>query len=257
MPTNDPRVAARLHVDAPLDGRPLDLDDSRSHYLRNVLRLQPGALIAVFNARDGEFAARIAASGKRGCRLELDGRRRTPAPEPDLWLCFAPIKRARLDTMVEKATELGVARLVPVVTRHTNMERVNTERLHAIAVEAAEQSERLTVPEVAPPLDLARLLAEWPRDRPLIVGDETGGGIAIAPALGLVRAPVAVLTGPEGGFARDEIELLARHDFVRRVGLGPRILKADTAAIAMLAIVQAMIGDGAAPPRFVAADAAR
>lgn len=256
MPTNDPRVAARLHVDAPLDGGGIDLDESRSHYLRNVLRLQPGALIAVFNAREGEFAARLVASSKRGCRLELAGRRRAPAPEPDLWLCFAPIKRARLDTMIEKATELGVSRLVPVVTQHTNMERVNVERLTAIAAEAAEQSERLSVPEVAAPMDFATFLAAWSASRPLVVGDETGGGTPIADALRGLSPPLAVLTGPEGGFARGEIEQLARREFVHRVGLGPRILKADTAAIAMLAIVQATIGDGAAPPRFVAADAA-
>jgi len=256
MPTNDPRMAARLHVDAPLDGREIALDEARSHYLRNVLRLQPGARIAVFNARDGEYEASIAAAGKRGSRLAIGARRREPAAEPELWLCFAPIKRARLDAMIEKATELGVSRLVPVVTQHTNMDRVNIERLGAIAVEAAEQSERLSVPEIAAPVDFAELLAAWARPRPLIVGDETGGGAPIGAALSDLRAPVAVLVGPEGGFARREIELLARQDFVRRVGLGPRILKADTAAIAMLAIVQAMIGDGAAPPRFIAADAA-
>lgn len=256
MTTNDPRIAARLHVDAPLDGRGIELAADRAHYLRNVLRLQPGACIAVFNARDGEFAAELVAADKRGCRLALGARRRIPATEPDLWLCFAPIKRARLDSMVEKATELGVARLVPVVTRHTNMERVNGERLRAIAIEAAEQSERLTVPEVAAPVTLAALLAEWLVSRPLIVGDETGGGVPVHDALAGLRLPAAVLTGPEGGFARDEIGMLARHAGVLRVGLGPRILKADTAAIALLSIVQASIGDGVQPPRFIAADSA-
>lgn len=255
MTTNDPRIAARLYVDAPLDGRGVELDADRSHYLRNVLRLQPGARIAVFNARDGEFAAELVSADKRGCRLALGARRRAPAAEPDLWLCFAPIKRARLDAMIEKATELGVVRLVPVVTQHTNMERVNGERLRAIAIEAAEQSERLAVPEVAPPVTLAALLAAWPADRALIVGDETGGGAPILAAMPSLGLPAAVLTGPEGGFARGEIEMLARHGQARRVGLGPRILKADTAAIVLLSIVQATIGDGGQPPRFVAADA--
>lgn len=252
MTTDAPRIAARLHVDAPLDAVTIDLDADRSHYLRNVLRLQPGARVVVFNARDGEFAAELVSADKRGCRLALGTRRRAPAAEPDLWLCFAPIKRARIDAMVEKATELGVSRLVPVVTQHTNMERVNGERLRAIAIEAAEQSERLVVPEVAPPVTLAALLAHWPAGRALIVGDETGGGTPIIPAIEALRLPAAVLTGPEGGFARAEIEMLARHGAAHRVGLGPRILKADTAAIALLSIVQAAIGDGGQPPRFVA-----
>lgn len=259
MTTNDPRIAARLYLDAPLDasppGREIQLDADRSHYLRNVLRLQPGAHVAVFNARDGEFAAELVAADKRACRLALSARRRAPGPEPDLWLCFAPIKRARLDVMIEKATELGASRLVPVHTQHTNMERVNGERLRAIAIEAAEQSERLAVPDVATPVTLPALLAEWPSTRALIVGDETGGGTPIRAALAGLELPAAVLTGPEGGFARGEIEMLARHPRVHRVGLGPRILKADTAAITLLAIVQAAIGDGAQPPRFVATDA--
>ena len=249
MTTNDQRIAARLHVDAPLGAGMIELDADRSHYLRNVLRLQPGARIVVFNARDGEFDAELAAADKRGCRLSPGARRRAPVPEPDLWLCFAPIRRARLDATVEKATELGVSRLVPVATRHTNMERVNGERLRAIAIEAAEQSERLTVPEVAAPVALATLLADWPAGRALIVGDETGGGAPILAAIAPLRLPAAILVGPEGGFARDEIEMLARHGQVHRVGLGPRILRADTAAIAMLSIVQARIGDGAGLPR--------
>ncbi|MBL8703081.1 MAG: 16S rRNA (uracil(1498)-N(3))-methyltransferase [Alphaproteobacteria bacterium] len=253
--TNDPRIAARLHVADGLSGATLTLDAARAHYLRNVLRLAPGARIAVFNARDGEFAATITALTKNAASVALGERRRPPQAEPDLWLCFAPIKRARLDTMVEKATELGVARLIPVFTRHTVMERVNGERLAAIATEAAEQSERLAVPIVEPATDLARLLDDWPADRALIVADESGGGLPIAAALAALSGPLAVLTGPEGGFARDEFERLARHPSVRRVGLGPRILKADTAAIAALAVVQAVAGDGAQAPRFIAEDA--
>ncbi|MBM3523315.1 MAG: 16S rRNA (uracil(1498)-N(3))-methyltransferase [Alphaproteobacteria bacterium] len=253
--TNDPRIAARLHVAGTLASGTVALDAARAHYLRNVLRLAPGAAIAVFNATDGEHAATITTLTKSAAIVALAGRRRAPAPEPDLWLCFAPIKRTRLDAMVEKATELGVSRLVPVFTRHTVMERVNSERLAAIAVEAAEQSERLSVPAIAPPIELATLLAEWQVERTLVVGDETGGGTPIAAALTGLAGPLAVLTGPEGGFARDELDRLANHPSVRRVGLGPRILKADTAAIAALAVVQAIAGDGAAPPRFIAVDA--
>lgn len=254
--TNDPRIAARLHVADPLTTGGATLDAPRAHYLRNVLRLAPGASIAVFNARDGEYAATIATLTKNAATVTIGARRKVPQAEPDLWLCFAPIKRTRLDAMVEKATELGVSRLVPVFTQHTAMERVNTDRMTAIAIEAAEQSERLSVPAVDTATDLAKLLASWPAGRTLIVGDESGGGTPIATAIAGLTGPLAVLTGPEGGFAREEFALLAHHAAVRRVGLGPRILKADTAAIAALAIVQALIGDGAQAPRFIARDEA-
>lgn len=245
------RLAARVHCDASLaSGVPIELGPGPAHHLRNVLRLQPGDAIGVFNARDGEFAATIAGFAKGSMRAALGKRLRAPRTEPDLWLCFAPIKRTRLDAMVEKATELGVSRLVPVFTRHTAMERVNRERLAAIAVEAAEQCERLSVPGVESPVDFAELLAGWPAQRTLIVADESGGGAPIATALAAVRGPFAVLTGPEGGFAPSELDALGHAVFVRRVGLGPRILRADTAAIAALAIVQAVAGDGGLVPRF-------
>lgn len=257
-PEDRARVAARLHCDAALStpGAEIALDAPRAHYLRHVLRLAPGDRVALFNAADGEVAARIAGFARTGCRVVLGGRRRAPAPaqEPDLWLCFAPIKRTRLDTLIEKATELGVSRFVPVFTRHTAMERVNAERLRAIAIEAAEQCERLSVPEIAAPVALPALLAAWPAERALVVGDESGGGLPIAAALSGVSGPLAVLIGPEGGFARAELDALAAAVFVRRVGLGPRILKADTAALAALAVLQALCGDGARAPRFAAPD---
>ena len=249
------RVAARVHRDGALaSGAELELGEDQTHHLRHVLRLQPGETVGVFNAGDGEFAATILAYGKRAARLAIGRRLRAPGTEPDLWLCFAPIKRARLDAMVEKATELGVSRLVPVFTRHTAMERVTVERLAAIATGAAEQCERLSVPEVAAPVDLEALLASWPADRTLVVGDESGGGVPVAAALAGLAGPLAVLTGPEGGFARSELDALGRAVFVRRVGLGPRILRADTAAIAALAVIQAIVGDGALAPRFAARD---
>ncbi len=252
--TNDPRIDARLYVAASLAVPTLGLDTARAHYLQHVLRLAPGAQIAVFNAGDGEFAARIESFGKGRCTLALGARRRPPTAEPDLWLCFAPIKRARLDFMIEKATELGVSRLIPVFTQHIAVERVNTERLTAIAIAAAEQCERLSVPQIEAPTDFAKLLATWPAQRLLITGDESGGGNPIATELAGTRGPYAVLIGPEGGFARGELDALPRHGFVRRVGLGPRILRADTAALAALAVLQALVGDGDRAPRFVARD---
>ncbi len=248
--TDAPKIATRLHVPGPLAGPTLELDAARAHQLRNVLRLGVGDAVAVFNAQAGEFMARIESLAKTRARLALGERRREPAPEPGPWLCFAPLKRARVDFLVEKATELGASRLLPVITRRTNVERVNLERLAAIATEAAEQTERLSVPEIAAPVDLPALLASWQAGRTLVVCDETGGGSPIAAALRGRRDALALLTGPEGGFAPEEIELLARHAFVRRVGLGPRILRADTAALAALAVLQAVAGDGnETPPR--------
>jgi 16S rRNA (uracil1498-N3)-methyltransferase len=249
------RIATRIHCAEPLrEAARIDLGEGPAHYLRHVLRLPPGAEIALFNGQYGEFAGRIDGFAKSRVTIVLGACRRAPGTEPDLWLCFAPIKRTRLDAMVEKATELGVARLMPVFTRHTVMERVNRERLAAIAAEAAGQCERLSVPVVDEPVAFEELLAHWPADRPLITADESGGGTPIAEALAGLSGPLAVLTGPEGGFARSELDALGRAVFVRRVGLGPRILRADTAAIAALAIVQAVAGDGARAPRGVAQD---
>jgi 16S rRNA (uracil1498-N3)-methyltransferase len=173
---------------------------------------------------------------------------RDQVAEPDLWLCFAPVKRARIDYIAEKATELGVSVLQPIVTQHTIVERVNVERLRANAVEAAEQTERLSVPEVRAPVDLTRLLGEWPAGRRLLMCDETGGGRPIAEMLtGLDAdaraAPWAIVIGPEGGFAAAELDALRRIKDVTAVGLGPRILRADTAALAALSVWQSLIGD--------------
>jgi 16S rRNA (uracil1498-N3)-methyltransferase len=181
---------------------------------------------------------------------------REQAPEPDLWLCFAPIKRARIDFVAEKATELGVAVLQPVLTEHTAVERVNVERLQANAIEAAEQTERLTVPEVRAPLALAKLLGAWRAERRLLICDETGGGPPIADVLATLdeaarAAPWGIVIGPEGGFSAGELGLLRRMKDVVSVGLGPRILRADTAALAALACWQALVGDWRKPtPRL-------
>ena len=241
------RRAPRLHLIAGLAaGREIELEPARAHYLRSVLRLGPGAAVAVFNAEDGEWLCRIAGIGKNGARLTAERRLRSPEPggEPDLWLLFAPIKRARLDWLVEKATELGVAALLPVWTAHTQVERVNLDRLRAHAVEAAEQSERLSVPDLRAPERLGRLLATWPGARRLVVCDESGAGEPISDAAArLPPGPVALLVGPEGGFDETELDAIGKLSFVTRVGLGPRVLRGETAALAAVAVFQAIAGD--------------
>ena len=169
---------------------------------------------------------------------------RPAEPGSDLWLLFAPIKRARIDWLAEKATELGVSALLPVWTARTQVERLNLERLRARAVEAAEQSERLSVPEIRPPEALERMLAGWPADRWLIVCDESGGGEPIAEVTAqLPSRPMALLVGPEGGFDQTELDALGKLPFVSRIRLGPRVLRAETAALAALAVFQAIAGD--------------
>jgi 16S rRNA (uracil1498-N3)-methyltransferase len=241
------RRAPRLHLIAGLAaGCEIELEPARAHYLRSVLRLGPGAAVAVFNAEDGEWLCRIAGIGKNGARLTAERRLRSPEPggEPDLWLLFAPIKRARLDWLVEKATELGVAALLPVWTARTQVERVNLDRLRAHAVEAAEQSERLSVPDLRAPERLGRLLATWPGARRLVVCDESGAGEPISDAAArLSPGPVALLVGPEGGFDETELDAIGKLSFVTRVGLGPRVLRGETAALAAVAVFQAIAGD--------------
>ena len=237
----------RLYVAAGLASNvEVELDRAQAHYLRSVLRLDAGAAIAAFNATDGEWLCRVAEFGKRGARLMVEAQLREPEPEaePDLWLIFALIKRAPLDWLVEKATELGVAALLPVWTARTHAERVNLDRLRAHAVEAAEQSERLSVPELRTPERLDRLLAAWPRARRLVVCDESGAGEPISDAAArLPPGPVALLVGPEGGFDETELDAIGKLSFVTRVGLGPRVLRAETAALAAVAVFQAIAGD--------------
>jgi 16S rRNA (uracil1498-N3)-methyltransferase len=250
----------RLFVEADLArGFEAPLSEAQAHYLRHVMRLGDGAPILLFNGRDGEWRSTLALRGKKAAVATVGERAREQATEPDLWLCFAPIKRARIDTIAEKATELGVALLQPVLTQHTAVDRVNVERLRANAVEAAEQTERLTVPGVREPVELMKLLADWPADRRVLMADETGGGPPIAEALGAIddearAAPWAILIGPEGGFAAPELAALRRMKNVTAVGLGPRILRADTAALAALACWQALVGDWKKPTPRLAHD---
>jgi len=221
-----------------------------------VMRQGVGDEIALFNGLDGEWQARVASVSKRGCTLAVLTRIRDQASPPDLELVVALVKRARLETIVEKAAELGVRRVRLVTTRRTNADHTKASRLQAIAVEAAEQTGRLDVPEIVAPLPLDRLLADWPPGRRLMFCDEAGddpgaewGGQAgrARPALRALadapQGPWAVLIGPEGGFAPEERERLRRAAFVTPVTLGPRILRADTAAIAALTIWQGSLGD--------------
>ncbi len=250
------RIETRLYLDEELaEGRTLGVDHARAHYLRSVLRLSRGAEVALFNGRDGEWLARLDGLGKGWASITVLHQMRAQDATPDLWLVFAPIKRARIDFLAEKATELGVARLQPVMTRHTAVGRVNTERLAANAREAAEQCGRLGVPEVRAPCELFALLAEWPAERRLLLCAEAGPARPIAEVLaehageaGTHPPPFAVLTGPEGGFAQSELDGLLDLPFVTPVGLGPRILRADTAALAALACWQALLGDGRERP---------
>lgn len=239
------RQTPRLYVEAGLGaGGAIEITAGQVHHLRSVLRLGPGAMVGAFNATDGEWLCRIAEIGRNRAVLAVERPIRRPEPEADFWLLFAPIKRARLDWLVEKATELGASALVPVWTARTQVERLNLDRLRAHAVEAAEQSERLSVPELKSPETLERVLATWPPERRLVVCDESGAGAPIAEAAArLPPGPAAVLVGPEGGFDQTELDALAKLSFVTRIGLGPRVLRADTAALAALAVFQAIAGD--------------
>ncbi len=232
----------RLYVDQPLgDGQAVRLSPDQSHYLTGVMRLATGSAILLFNGRDGEWRATLAEASKRGAVAACDRQTRPLQLPPDLWLLFAPIKKARTDFIVEKAVELGAARILPVQTRHTNSERIRQDRLQAHAVEAAEQCGATYVPEVTDLQHLDKLLSKWPEDRRIYWCDETALGqpATIAATLG----PAAILIGPEGGFSADEAAKLRGRPNVTPLSLGPRILRADTAAVAALTLWQAACGD--------------
>jgi 16S rRNA (uracil1498-N3)-methyltransferase len=232
----------RLYVNAPLGaGVAVAADEGQAHYLIHVMRAKQGQRVSLFNGRDGEWLAEISAATKRGVILTGLKQTQPQAGVPDLWLVFAPVKKTPADYLAQKATELGVSKLQPVFTRRTNVNRVNQERLLANAVEAAEQSGRLSVPEIAEVKDLEKILGNWPKERRLYFCDEGGDAKPLAEVAG--PAPAAILTGPEGGFDPAERVLLRALPFVTPVTLGPRILRADTAALAALAIWQSVKGD--------------
>lgn len=215
----------------------------QGRYLTLVMRQAVGAEVLLFNGRDGEWRATLVEAGKRVCRLAVGARSRPQAEGPDLDLVIALVKRARLETIIEKAAELGVRRVRLAVTRRTNADHTNVARLHAIAVEAAEQTGRLDVPEILAPEKLDRMLDGWDPTRRLMFCDEMGGIPPALDAMAGLGGPGAVLIGPEGGFAPEEGERLRALPFVTAVSLGPRILRADTAAIAALTLWQAALGD--------------
>ncbi|MBE9639138.1 16S rRNA (uracil(1498)-N(3))-methyltransferase [Salipiger mangrovisoli] len=235
----------RLYVDDPLGaGQPVALEREQAHYLFSVMRLPVGAPVALFNGRDGEWLAEVVDAGKKGGTLTCVEQTRAQGTPPDLWLLFAPIKKARTDFIVEKAVELGVRRIVPVQTAFTNSERIRQDRLQAHAVEAAEQCGATFVPEVAELQRLDRLLAGWDSRRLLFCDEASaGGGTDYAAMLAGDPAPWAVLIGPEGGFSEAERKKLHGMDQATSIALGPRILRADTAAVAALTLWQAHCGD--------------
>ena len=241
----DPGGKIRLFVAAPLGaGAEVVLDAAQAHYLGNVMRQRPGGRIAVFNGQDGEWIAEITALGRRDGRLVAREPGQPQRMPPDVWLVFAPIRKARTDFIVEKATELGASRVQPVLTRHTNAERLRTDRLRAHAIEAAEQCGGTFVPEIAEALRLDALLDRWPPDRRLLFCDESGTAPPAPAALAAAApGPWAILIGPEGGFAPEEAARLRAMPGVLAVTLGPRILRADTAAVAALTLWQAALGD--------------
>jgi 16S rRNA (uracil1498-N3)-methyltransferase len=238
----------RLYVTGRLSlGADITIGRTQAHYLRNVLRLRHGDRVLVFNGEDGEWRASLTAAGRHGVLLSLEQRTRAQTAAGDLHYLFAPLKHERLDYMVQKAVELGVSRLVPVMTRHVQVSRVNLERMRANAIEAAEQCGILNLPAIASPLTFAQMLAQRDARRLLIFCDEDADVRDPVATLAAHRThekqPLAVLIGPEGGFAEDERAALLKLPNVVRLALGPRILRADTAAVAALALVQTVLGD--------------
>ncbi len=244
----------RLYItDALHKGASLTVSEKQAHYLVQVMRLKTGDAVRLFNGHDGEWHAVIRDIRKKQVTLEVTEQTCPFTASPDIWLLFAPIKAGRIDYLVEKATELGVSRLLPVKTQRTIVSRVNHERLQAHAIEAAEQTQRLDVPVIEPYRPLPEVLAGWDDKKPLplgegkfiplIYGDESGNGAAAAQLLADKQPPLAMLIGPEGGFSPEEFALLKQYDFTQGLSLGPRILRADTAALASLTLLQLYCGD--------------
>lgn len=245
MPRNDWKKLPRLFCPMPLgDGAAIALDDAQHHYLTNVMRRPIGSQILLFNGQEGEWLATLAAVGKKSSAALCQQQTRPQMVEPDLCLFFAPIKRDHLDYTIQKASELGVRRLQPIITQHTNTAQFNPARLKTIAREAAEQCERLTLPILGDILPLAHAMQTYAADRPLLACLEEGSALPLATTLTAKPMPSAViLIGPEGGFSADEMVLIRQHPTAVPVSLGPRILRADTAALAAITLWQALQGD--------------
>ena len=241
-PAWPPQSTPRLFVDQPLAPSPLALTGPPAHYLIGVMRLKVGDPVKLFDNRTGEWLATVATAGRRDLTLDVTDLLHPREDVPDLWLCAAPLKKGRIDWMAEKACELGVARFAPVITRRTVVDKPNTDRLRAHMVEAAEQCGRTALPEVADPVKLDVLLRDWPAERTLFFADETGGARPLA-AMRAHPGPAAILIGPEGGFDADERDAVRAVPSAVGIGLGPRILRADTAAAAAVALWMAAAGD--------------
>ncbi|QNM84094.1 16S rRNA (uracil(1498)-N(3))-methyltransferase [Sphingomonas sabuli] len=240
-PAWPPKSLPRLFVRATLgEGATVELEAGQANYLGNVMRLGAGADLLLFDGSSGEWLARIAEVGKKRMTLAVERRTREAESVPDVWLAFAPVKRTQTDWLIEKATELGVARLCPVITQRTIVERVKLERLQSIAIEAAEQCGRTRLPQIDEPLPLAKLLQQRDAARPLYFADEHGGEPAAA---AFKSGPATILTGPEGGFTDDERVAIRAAEAAVPISLGPRILRAETAALAALAAYMALVGD--------------
>ncbi len=234
----------RLFIDMPLKvGSNIDLDATQAHYLKAVMRLSSGNKVIFFNGQDGEWLGQLIDLGKKKATVALQDCLREQDCPPDVWMLFAPLKKTPMDFIAEKATELGATRLWPVFTKNTDVNRVNTDRLRANAIEASEQCRRLTVPEITPPTLLEAALQDWPKDRPLFILDETGEGQPIMDVLSAHIGSAAFLVGPEGGFDAGELKYLRSHPNVTPLSLGKRILRAETAVLAALSCFQAVVGD--------------
>jgi 16S rRNA (uracil1498-N3)-methyltransferase len=235
----------RLFVQAELaKGNIIRCEPAQAHYLLTVLRLKAGAIVGIFNGQDGEWEGELQLQGRKSVSTRIKSKVRDQTSVPDLMYLFAPLKRARLDYMVQKATEMGVSVLQPVITQHTNVYRLKMERMALNAIEAAEQCNLLSIPEVREPVGLEDILESWPADRCLIYCDERAGKECAIEALKRIDSgPIALLIGPEGGFSKHENEILHNQPFVVPISLGPRIMRADTAAVAALALIQATLGD--------------
>lgn len=242
------KTLPRLYVEAPLAaGISLDLGRDHTNYLLTVLRMKQADALIVFNGRDGAWMARIADDHRKGATLELVVQTQHQTDRSDLWFGFAPLKTGRLDYLVQKATEMGAGVIQPVITRFTQVSRLKQDKLVANVIEAAEQCEVLTVPEVHAEIGLDELLSHWQRNqglRRLVFCDESApANSPVGQLRDLEGLPIGILIGPEGGFSDDERRLLLGQSYVIPISLGPRILRADTAAVAALAVVQSIIGD--------------